>query len=95
VSSGCHNTIDANTNDILWSLLKITEFVKQRNLGRKIEKDISYIVEFGSEVIVDFIWKNHRELIITTNKVAADSDLNTIKNIDVVNSEDIMSLRLP
>jgi len=47
-----------------------------------------------SEVITDFIWKNHRGLIITTNKVVADSDLNTIKNIDVVNSEDIMSLRL-
>lgn len=48
-----------------------------------------------SEVITDFIWKNHRGLIITTNKVVADSNLNTIKNIDIVNSEDIMSLRLP
>ena len=48
-----------------------------------------------SEIMADFIWKNHRGLIIITNKFAADSDLNTIKNIDIVNSEDIMSLRLP
>ena len=34
-----------------------------------------------SEVVVDFIYKDYRGLvIITTNKVIANSDLNTIEN---------------
>ena len=44
---GINESINANTNNILSSLLKITEFVRQRNLGGKIEKDILYIAEFG------------------------------------------------
>ena len=48
--------------------------------------------------MADFLWKYNKELVITTNKVAAMLDLNTIenyiKNIDVVNSSDIMSPKL-
>ena len=47
---GINESINANTNNILSSLLKITEFVRQRNLGGKIEKDILYIAEFGHAV---------------------------------------------
>ena len=49
--------------------------------------------------MADFLWKYNKELVIITNKVAAILDLNTIenyiKNIDVVNSSDIMSPKLP
>jgi len=46
--------------------------------------------------MADFIWKDHRELIITTKKVAANFDFNTIENyIDIVDFEDIISPRLP
>ncbi len=48
--------------------------------------------------MADFYGKYNKELVIITNKVAAILDLNTIenyiKNIDVVNSSDIMSPRL-
>lgn len=51
------------------------------------------------EVVANFICKDHKGLVITTNKVAANSDFNTIKNyiknIDVMDSNDIMSLWLP
>ena len=51
-----------------------------------------------SDVVADFIHKDNKELIITTDKVVATSDLNTIKNyiknIDVVNSNKIISPRL-
>ena len=62
------------------------------NINRALKK-------IKSKVMADFIWKDHRELIITTKKVAANSDFNTIenyiKNIDIVDFEDIMSPRLP
>ena len=48
---------------------------------------------------MDFIQKNHRGLVITTNKAVAISDLNIIKNyinvFNVIDSDDIISLRLP
>ena len=47
-----------------------------------------------SDTMANFVQANQRELIITTNKVAFTLDLNTIekyiKNIDVVNSKDVM-----
>ena len=52
-----------------------------------------------SKISVDFIWSDKKELLITTNKVAAISDLNIIekylKNLNNVNSNYIMSSRLP
>jgi len=40
-------TIDADTKNISTSLFRTAEFVKQRHLGGKTEKDISHISEFG------------------------------------------------
>lgn len=41
---------------------------------------------------------DNRDLVITTNKVAVTLDLNTIKkyikNVDVVNTNEVMSLKL-
>ena len=51
-----------------------------------------------SKISVDFIWSDKKELLITTNKVAAISDLNIIekylKNLNNVNSNNIISSRL-
>ena len=55
--------------------------------------------DIKSDIMADFLWKDNKGLVITTNKVTAMLDLNAIenyiKNIDVVNSSDIMSSRLP
>ena len=52
-----------------------------------------------SDILANFICNNHRGLIITTNKVAFLLDLsiieNYIKNIDVIETKDIMALYLP
>ena len=54
--------------------------------------------DIKSDIMADFLWKDNKGLVITTNKVAAMLDLNAIenyiKNIGVVNSSDIMSSRL-
>ena len=59
----------------------------------KVLKDIK------SDVMANFIRANHRGLMIITNKVASTSNFNTIekyiKNVDVVDSNDISSSRLP
>ena len=51
------------------------------------------------DVMTDFIRADSSELIITTNKVASTSDLNTIenyiKNTDIVDLNDDISPRLP
>jgi len=51
-----------------------------------------------SEIFVDYICSNNKRLVITTNKVAAISDLNIIKkymkNLNNVDSNSIMNLRL-
>jgi len=48
--------------------------------------------------MADFIWADHRELVITTNKIVFTLDLNTIeeyiKNINDINSNEVMSSRL-
>ena len=55
--------------------------------------------DIKSDVITDFIRADSRELMITISKVASTSYLNTIenyiKNIDVVDSNNVMSPRLP
>jgi len=52
-----------------------------------------------SEILANFVPTDHRGLIITTNKVASQSDLNTIKkyikNVDTIKLEDIISFYLP
>jgi len=55
--------------------------------------------DIKSDVMADFIQVNQRDLVITTNKVVAIIDLNTIesyiKNVDIVNSKRVISPRLP
>jgi len=52
--------------------------------------------EVKSEISIDFIYSNNKRLLITTNKVAATSDLNIIKKyIKNFNDINIISLRLP
>ena len=52
-----------------------------------------------SEVAVDFIKSDNKDIIVTTNKVAATLDLNVIqdymKNLNNINSSNVMSPRLP
>jgi len=52
-----------------------------------------------SEILADFVHTDYRGLIITTNKVASQSDLNTIKkyikNVDTIKLVDIMVSYLP
>jgi len=54
--------------------------------------------DFKLEVVVDFITFDNKSIIITTNKVAATSDLNIVgeymKNLNDINSSDIMSPKL-
>ena len=63
-----------------------------RNINRAL-KDIK------SNIMADFIQVDNRGLIITTNKVTFTSNLNIvekyIKNIDVVNLNNVMLPRLP
>jgi len=51
------------------------------------------------DIMANFIYKDNRGLIITTNKVVATSNLNIIKsyikNVNVVNLNEIMSLKIP
>ena len=50
------------------------------------------------DIIANFIWVNHKRLVITTNKIMSTLDFNTIekyiKNIDVINSNEVMGPRL-
>jgi len=43
--------------------------------------------------MADFIWADHRGLVITTNKVVSTLDLNTIeeyiKNVDAINLNEL------
>ena len=54
--------------------------------------------DIQSDIITDFICINNRSMIITTNKVATNLDLNTIKkyikSIDEVNTSEVISSRL-
>lgn len=62
------------------------------NISRALKK-------IKSNIMANFIWINSRELIITTTKVAFSLDLNSIekyiKNVNVINSDNIMVPRLP
>ena len=54
--------------------------------------------DIKSNTMADFIWANSKGLTIMTNKVTYISDLNTIekyiKNIDIIDLEDILAFRL-
>jgi len=59
----------------------------------------SSLKNIKSEVAVDFIRPDNKDIIVTTNKVAATSDLKVIedymKNLNDIDSNDVMSPRLP
>ena len=52
-----------------------------------------------SDIMVDYIRADHRGFVITTNKVTLGLNLNTIekyiKNVDIINSDKVIALRLP
>jgi len=54
--------------------------------------------DIKSDTIADFIWANSKGLTIMTNKITSPSNLNTIekyiKNVDIIDSEDILASRL-
>jgi len=54
--------------------------------------------DIKSDIITDFIYTDYYGIIITTNKVMSIPDLSTIekyiKNINVINPEEIITLRL-
>jgi len=55
--------------------------------------------DIKSNILAYFVHNDHQGLIITTNKVASPSDLsvieNYIKNVNAIESEDIMASHLP
>ena len=55
--------------------------------------------DIKSDTIADFIYTDNRKLTITTNKVTSILNLNIIKkyikNVDNIDLEDVMLLRLP
>jgi len=52
-----------------------------------------------SKISVDFIWSDKKRLLVTTNKVAATSDLNIIekymKDLNDIDLNNIISFRFP
>ena len=82
---------------VLMSLVNSSKFMV---LSNKYMFNISRALKkIKSNIMANFIWINSRELIITTTKVASSLDLNTIekyiKNVNVINSDNIMVPRLP
>ena len=76
------------------------------NLNKFMAMSSIYIVNINralksikSDTIADFVQADQRSLTITTNKVTFMSDLNTIeryiKNVNIVNSEDVIASQLP
>ena len=65
------------------------------NNSSKISNINSALKNIKSEILADFVCNDYWDLIITMNKVTLQSDLNTIKkyikNINVIESEDIMT----
>ena len=79
------------------SLLNTNRFMTKSNQYvtniNRLLKDVKY------DVLANFIYTDNKRIIITTNKVVANSDLkiieNYIKDVDKVNISKVMSLRLP
>ena len=66
--------------------------------GIYIANIVRALKDIKSDIVADFVWADQRGLTNTTNKVTSMSDLNTmnryIKNVNIVDSEDIMALQL-
>ena len=67
--------------------------------GKHISNINKALKNIKSDILADFIYNDHCKLIITTNKVVSLSDLsiieNYIKNVDAIESENIMAPCLP
>jgi len=78
------------------SLTNVEKFIVLS--GKHIANINRALKDIKSDIIADFIQANSKELTITTNKVAFMLDLNMIekyiKNVDCVDSDDVMALRL-
>lgn len=85
--------------NLIWQLRTFYISMSSTNLERFIVILSKYITNINRALkdITDFIHKDNKELIITTNKVVATSNFNTIKNyiknVDVVDTNKIISLR--
>ena len=68
-------------------------------VSRHIKNINRLLKNIKSETVVDYIQLNNKDIIVTTNIVAASSDLNMvkkyIKHLNNINSNNIISLRLP
>jgi len=82
---------------VLMSLVNSSKFIvlsnkHMFNISRALKK-------IKSDIMANFIWIDSRELIITTDKVTSSLDLNNIekyiKNVNVIDSDNIMAPRLP
>ena len=82
---------------ILISTNNISKFMSLS--GEHISNINRILRNIKSEVMADFVHTDNQGLIIITNKVISQSSLNTIenyiKNVDIINIEDIMTFHLP
>jgi len=87
-----HNVIN-NTNQK--SKLKFNITAQTNNYITNINR---LLKDVKSEISADYIWSDNKRIIITTNEVAASFNLSIvekyIKELNNVNSNDIMSPRL-
>jgi len=85
---------------------QIVILIKIENIANFIVKSSSYIFNINrtlkdikSDVIADFIHIDQQGLIVTTNKVVNNFNLTTIKkyvkNINNINSNKVLSSKLP
>jgi len=67
--------------------------------GKHVKNINRLLKSIKSEIVADYIQSDNKDIIVTTNKVAASSDLNTvekyIKDLNDVDLSNIISLRLP
>ena len=78
------------------SLVNLERFIVLSN--KHVSNINRSLKEIKSDIMADFIWADNRRLIITTNKVTATSDFNTIenyiKNSNVIDLDKVMFSRL-
>ena len=78
-----------STNNNERIIIQTSKYIK--NINRLLKS-------IKSEIVADYIQLNNKGIIVTPNKVVASSDLNMvekyIKNLNNINSSNIISLRL-
>jgi len=100
------NGNNLSSNKVLKIYKQIIVSMRSNNTKRVMTKANIYILNINkllkgvkSEISINFICSDNKRLFITTSKVAIISNLNIIKKyvkeLNNVNSNDIISLRLP